>query len=456
MRKKSFMPKMMSRTLLITFISFLCPYTSTAQETIAEKIDYVKALFGGYMSSSEDEQKSKIISYYDNCTEEQKEAILSYMVQAITDSLKAENKQFAMNCIDYYRLIASPDDEYLSSLVVTEGRYYYEQMDASKLSELSSYLNNIAAKSTLDYSSEVSELNRMSEEVAHGCDDLIGYWVADFSGKEKADPFFVCVYRNYFGEYHVTTIFSSVLSGPGGEYYMDLSRYGNHVFQNITKINPFLFRGIAESSECVRTSPITLSYVWSSEKMKIGKEELATFLRSGVRSVGNSIIGEMARSNSHSFGSSLLGSAGAMIGEVILNSLIDRLSISKKRIWAIQGDLSPIDKNNIGVTLVVDVFTFRSDNSGFDEEHLNIDVKLVRCRWDDLYVKNNIAFADDNGLRQASLLSKKERKSFYKSNHKARRAIRKRKWSGSINSCRALRKYNRLQLERLKEYNQTH
>lgn len=391
--------------MLVGIISFVSVSTSLAQETIAEKIDYAKALFGGYMSSSKEEQKSKVIAFYEKCSKEQQEAILSYMVQAITDSLKAENKQFAMNYIDHYRVIANPDDAYLGSLVITEGRYYYEQMDASKLSELSDYLNEVAAKSKLDYSSEMSELNRMKEEVAHGCDDLIGYWVADFSDKKKADPFFLHVLKNDNGEYHVTMDFSSVLPAYG-EWYMDLSRYGKYIISLTPK---YWFRGRAESFECVRTTSNTLSYLWSTEKLNVGKEGLTSFLRSEVRTISNSIIGEMARSNSHSIGTSIGGSIGAIAGEIMLNSLIDMLSVSKKKIWVICGDLTPVDKNNIDATIYVYSFAFRSDNQ-FDEEHLKFDVKLIRCQWDDPSIRNSIAFADEYGLRQASWFSKRERK----------------------------------------------
>lgn len=424
MRKKSFMPKMMSHTLLIVLFSFVCASTSFAQESFAEKIDYVKALFGGYMSSSEDEQNRKIISYFDNCTEEQKEAILSYMVQAITDSLKAENKQFAMNYIDYYRLIASPDDEYLSSLVVTEGRYYYEQMDASKLSELSDYLNNIAAKSSLDYSSDIAELNRMREEVIHGCDDLIGYWVMDISDKENEDIRFVDIYKDNDGEYHVDII-----------YY------------------PFLIEDTCKSVECQQSLPGRLSFCWYSENMKIGKEELASFLRSGVRNVSNSIIGEVAKSNTYSFGTTLLGSIGAMLGEVMLNSLIDGLTLSKKTIRTITGDIDIVNKNVLSASFSNETYKFRSDNSDVEMNHRESRIDLIRYNYDDDYVKNNIVFFMQ-GLRQHEILSKKERKAFYKQHPEVKKAMRRFSWS--FRPFKAARAFNREQVRRLKKYNKTH
>lgn len=459
MKKNSYLKRIISRVLLVSLIGFVGVSYSSAQDSITEKIDYVRALFGGYMSSSKDEQKGKIIDFYEKCSEEQKEAIRSFMVQAITDSLKADHKQFAMNYIDYYRTIANPDDTYLGSLVVTEGKYYYEQIDASKLSELSDYLNDIAAKSSLNYSSEISDINRMKEEVLTGCQDIEGYWVADFSDREKADPFFIRISKDNNGEYHVTTEFSSVIGSNiygGYEYYMDISRYGNHIKWFWT-VNPFLLLGgTANSSESIRTSPNTLSYIWSSEKLNVGKEVLATTLRSGVRSVSNSAIGEMARSNTYSFGTSFLSSIGVTVGEIVLNSLIDLLSVSKKRIWTITGFLTPIDKNNIDATLYIDVFSFRSDNSNMDKEDLKLDVKMVRCQWESPYVRNYIAFADAKGLRQTSRLSKEQTRNFYKTNHKAKRAKRAKralKWSGGLNSSEALRKYNLKQLEKVKDYN---
>lgn len=432
MKKNSYLKRIISRVLLVSLIGFVGVSYSSAQDSITEKIDYVRALFGGYMSSSKDEQKGKIIDFYEKCSEEQKEAIRSFMVQAITDSLKADHKQFAMNYIDYYRLIAHPNDEYISSLVTTQGNYYYNQMDASKLSELSDYLNDIAAKSTLDYSSEISELNRMKEEVAHGCDDLIGYWVADFSDYEKVDLCFVDICKDNEGGYHVD---------------IDIKYCG-------------LFEDLYNSDDCQQSGPNSLSFYWSSEKMGGGKEELATFLRSGVRSFSNSIIGEVARSNTYSFGTTVLGTVGAAAGEAILNSLIDELSISKKTIRIISGEINLVNKNMLSALLFFDNYKFRSDNSGVDKSNGQFKINLIRYKYDDDYVKNNIAFISNEWLTQREALSRKERKLFYEKHPEVRKIVRKISnnhlpW-GTSHPFKTMRAFNKEQVEKLKEYNLTH
>lgn len=441
MRKSRFLKEIMNRVMLVGIIGFVSVSVSLAQETIAEKIDYAKALFGGYMSSSKEEQKAKVISFFENCSEEQRESILSYMVQAITDSLQAENKQFAMNYIDNYRTIADPDDAYLGSLIITEGRYYYDQMDASKLSELSNYLSDIAAKSSLDYSSEKSELNRMTEEVAHGCDDLIGYWVADFSDKVKADPFFLHIFKDTNGEYHV-----------------DIDFVGNNVWRYVFYspfLNLYYFNGTYKSEGCLQSRPNILSFCWSSEKMNVGKEELASFLRTGVRSVSNKIIGELARSNTYSFGTSLLGSTGTMVGEVLLNSLIDNLSVSKKKIRTIKGDIEHISKNTLSASLFFNDYIFQSDNTDVKSESCQFIVNLVRCDFKDDYVKNNIVFVDGpHWLRQRESFTSKDKKIFYKQHPEVRKAMKKIFWA--FKPRKAARAFNSKQLEKLKEYNKTH
>ncbi|MBQ7461264.1 MAG: hypothetical protein IJS63_03290 [Bacteroidaceae bacterium] len=436
MRKSRFLKEIMNRVMLVGIIGFVSVSVSLAQETIAEKIDYAKALFGGYMSSSKEEQESKVIGFYEKCSKEQQDAILSYMVQAITDSLNADNKQFAMDRIDYYRMIASPDDEYLGSLVVTEGRYYYENMDAQKLMELTDYLNDIAAKSSLDYSSELSELNRMMEEVVHGCDDLIGYWVADCSDYEKRDIFFVDIYKDDEGGYHVD------------------------IFINCEFIYSGFFEHSYNSVDCQQSSPNSISFYWSSEKMSGGKEELATFLRSGVRSVSNSIIGEVARSNTYSFGTTVLGSVGAVAGEAILNTFIDELSISKKTIQIISGEIDFVNKNILSALLFFDDYKFRSDNSGVEKNNRQLKINLIRYKYDDDYVKNNIAFISSKWLTQLKALSRKERKIFYEKHPEVRKTVRRISniylpW-GTYHPFKTMRAFNREQVEKLKEYNLTH
>lgn len=319
MEKKLIFKWMMGKILLICVSCFAFVSTTLAQDSVSDKVEQAKLLFSVQLSTSTNEQISSTIRFFDQCSKVQKDAILSYMVQAITDSLKAENKAFAMNYIDYYRIIANPDNEYLGSLVVTEGRYYYEQMDTSKLTELIDFLNGVSEKSKFDYSSEITELHRMSEEVLHGWDDLIGYWVVD-SDSEKGNLCFVDIYKDDNDEYHVDIFI---------HYIME------HTYKSV---------------ECQQTRPGSLSFCWTSDNMKIGKEELASVLRSAVRGVSNSIIGELARSNTHSFGTSLLGSAGTMVGEVLFNSIIDGLSISKKTIQILSGDIMLVNKNNLSAS----------------------------------------------------------------------------------------------------------
>lgn len=429
MKKKSLKHKMISRSLLIALFSFVCASTSVAQDSFTDIIANARSLFSPELSSMNKEYGSTIISFFNNCSNPQKDAILSYMVQAITDSLKAENKLFAMNYIDYYRLIASPDDEYLSSLVVAEGRYYYEQMDASKLSELTEYLNDIAVRSSLNYSFEITELHRMTEEVLHGWDDLIGYWVVD-SDNEKGNLCFVDIYKDDNDEYHVDVYV---------HYFME------HTYKSV---------------ECQQTRPGSLSFCWTSENMKIGKEELASALRSVVQGVSNSIIGELARSSTHSFGTSLLGSAGTMLGEVLINSIIDGLSISKKTIQILSGDIMLVNKNILSASFNYEEYKFRSDNTDFDMNNKESKVNLIRYRYDDEYVKNNIVFITENWLTQRDPLSKKERKEFYKRHPEVRKIVRKISnhhlpW-GTSHPFKTMRAFNKEQVEKLKEYNLTH
>ena len=354
MSKKSFVTKMISRTLLIIFVSFLCISASFAQDSVAEKMASAKTMFSPSFSSLDDVQRSKVVTFFDNCSKPEKEAILSYMVQAITDSLKADRKEFAINYIDYYRLIADTNNEYLGSLVLTEGKYYYELMDASKLLELKNYINNVAEKAKLDYSGEISELNRMHNEVLNGCQELLGYWVADFSDKEKADPFFVNIYRDDKGKYHI-----------------DIDFIGNdlwfYVYSNFSVNRNFYFAETVKALECLPIRPNRLSFYWASEDLKVGKEHLATALRSGVSNISSSIIGEFARSNTYSTATQITGSIGAIIGEAFLNALIDEVSVSKKSIKTITGNIDFVDNDILTISLFVDNFKLRSDNTNIEK-----------------------------------------------------------------------------------------
>lgn len=410
-----------------------------AQTTKYQKIDYI--IFLGKDSLEKEETENKIGNVFAKCPLPQQKEILAYMVKAITDSLNANNKQSAMDCIDNYRMLASPDDEYLGSLVITQGKYYYDKMDAAKLYELQNYINGISTKSKLDYSSEIAEITNLYKRVLYGRDAMLGYWVADVTGKhEKANGFFLHIYKDSNLNYH-----SDV------NYFME-DDYIYYTMEESTN-NHFKFSGIQKSEECEAVSPNKLAYCWTSDKLSVGKEFLASALRAGTRTVSNSIIGELARSNSHSFATTIMGSVGSIAGEIFLNLLIDRLSVSKKKIRIIAGEITSIDKNNLHATIKANYYSFRSDKSNVEEDSCMIHVNLIRYDTKNDDIRENVVFMGNGWLsRPDGELPRKERKALYERNPNLRKRVRSVSRS-LLHPFELARKFNREQLIKLKEYN---
>lgn len=431
--------------VLSIFVTFLYGTSLTMAQNVTDNVSPMDIALNAYILSHGDEkQKEEIINAYRGCSKSQQDKIRTNIVKTITDLLNVNNTKGALSYIEYYKSIADPKDEYLGSLVMIQGKHYYDSMDTLKLSELEAFMKATSMESTLDYSNEISELQRMKNEVIHGCEAFIGYWVADFSEKKKADPFYIQIYIKG-GKYGVTTEYNTNIYA----FNTDLCRYSNEPHSYY-----FHFSGNQTSTECVPTAPATLSYYWTSDKLNIGKEDLAAVLRGGARSISNSIIGEMARTNTHSLTTSLLGSTGAIVGEALLNTLIDNIAVSKKTIRIITGQLTLIDANNISASFVLDYYKMGTGNSDMKEEHRQFNVKLVRCQWNSDDIKKNIAFIDcEKKLRQDVPLSKEKRKEYCKRDPKARKIIRK---MPLFIKNKTLRQYNREQLLKLKEYNKTH
>lgn len=431
MKKKNFMSNTMSRMLLIALFSFVCVSTSFAQESVTDKIANAKFLFSTSFSSLDDVQRSKIISFFENCSKPQQEAILSYMVQAITDSLRADNKEFAINYIDYYRHIADPDNEYLGSLVVTEGKYYYEKMDASKLSDIYSYLNDIAAKSKLDYSSEQAELDRMKNEIENIGNNMIGCWLMYNSNDKYGYPLeIINIYRNSNNQYSVSfedpQLSNMMSSGGLGAAIMS-------AFSVPTK-------GVADT--CYFTNPKELFYFHSSEKLRKGNETLASGLRSGVRSAGNSVIGHLARSEN--FSNQLFGWFGVIGAEGIFNSLIDGLAISKKHWILREGYVTSINECQMEIRYTYFTYKMKSNSTTLPAPQIT-NVNSVLYKYPD---GCDIAFIDETkGLITNHPLNKMDTKKYYAEHPDTKKA--KNSWKKRL-------LYNNAQWEKLKEYNRTH
>lgn len=475
MSKKSFVTKMMSRTLLIIVVSFLCISASFAQDSVAEKMASAKTMFSPSFSSLDDVQRSKVVTFFDNCSKPEKEAILSYMVQAITDSLKADKKEFAINYIDYYRLIADPNDKYLGSLVVIEGKYYYEKRDASKLTVLYNYLNGIASKSSLDYSSELSKVGKLKNYILRGTDAMLGYWIVD--DDISSEPPLYMKIEKIQGQLVVTLsmpMFSfntyNILRDPdvmekNNKLMEDFQNKKSSKMEDIEMLKReqeklgiemkdyFIFKGNLSSLECIESSPNSLSFFWASQKLKKGNEYLATGLRSGVRTISNNIIGELARSNSHSSGTSLFGSLGTIFGEAVLNALIDGVSTSKNTIRTISGILNMTGNNTLDADMYVDYFHATTEDSKVEIDSTYCKVKFIRYDLDDPYVSENFVFFDyisslSPRLRKFDYLSNKEKKHFLTRHPEAK--IRGSKFSTDY--WEKIVNFNKAQYEELKKY----
>ncbi|MDO4993882.1 MAG: hypothetical protein Q4E32_02630 [Bacteroidales bacterium] len=442
------------KQVLVLAILLGCFSGMEAQTSNNAKITQVCQLFEAYRYATgyKSQESAQITNFYNQCSKQQRNDIRSFMVQAITDSLQAEHKEFAMNYIDCYRLIASADDDYLSSLLMTEAKYYYEKMDRDKLGELTYYVELLMSTSpNAGYSEELAELKKMKDEVEYGCERrLAGYWVADCCEIEKAAPFYLYIYKDKTGEYHVDTEYCNlVTTWPNDLWKYTQQTYANYHFQ---------FGDKQESLECIPIEPTALSYYWCSEKLNVPKEELIAVLWGGVRTISNSIVGELARRNSHSAGESILGTTGAMVGEIFLNSIIDVLAVSSKKIRIIQGTITSVDNNNATLSVTMDYIKLNSDSKDITEEQGQFTVNLIRCKWNDTYMRENIAFVDGYVyLRQNRKLSKKERKLIYKGHPEARKLVRRIKLSPySFVKNKHIREYNRKQIMMIKEYNRTH
>ena len=414
---------------------------------VNQKIDYI--MFLNNDALSKEEQKNDIINVFNKCPEQQQREILAFMVKAITDSLNADKKQSAMECIDIYRMIASPDDEYLGSLVVTEGKYYYEKMDEKKLYELQAFLNSISSRSSLNYSNEISEIEDFVSSLLYGCKDILGYWVLDLEDMpSRSELCGLYIYKDALDNYHVKADYDYSPQKTNIEYYISDSPNNKN----------FTFSQSQESIECISTSPRRITYCWTSENLNIGKEELATVLRSGVRVVSNTIIGELARRNTYNLGTSLLGSFGSIAGEIVLNSLIDGLSVSKKSIKTITGELALIDKNRLSATIYANHYGLRSDKEDIEMDSCVVHLNFLKYDIDNDELKNNIVFFinyKDFLRRPDKILSKKEeRKEMYKRNPELRKDVKRMNWS--MHPYKAVRLFNRKQVEKLKKYNETH
>lgn len=479
MKKKLIRKWMMGRMMLICLACLICVPTSMAQGSASDKIEQAKRLFSIQLSTSSNEQRNGIINFYNQCSEQQKEAILTYMVRAITDSLKAENKQFAMNYIDCYRLIATPYNEYLGSLIVTEAKYYYDLTDAQKLSELSDYITGIAAKSELDYSAEVAELNTMRDNLLKGCNNMLGYWCVDDSISNEP-PLYLKVEKinNQLIVSLSMPMFSfntyNILRDPevmekNNKLMEEFRNKNSTKMRDLEMLNReqekigivmkeyFIFKGDLSSSECIQSSPNSLSFFWASQKIKKGKEYLATGLRSGVRTISNDILGELARSNTHSFGTTLFGSLGTIFGEAVLNGLIDGISTSKNTIRTISATLTLSGKNTMEAEMYVDYFHATTEESKVEVDSCECKVKLMRYDLSDPYISENIAFYDyfsglKPKLRQYKDLSSKETKQYLSRHPEAKikgSSLSEAFWEKIMN-------YNKEQYAKLREYVRTH
>lgn len=452
MNKKVFMKGVLNigRVLHISLFCIVCTTKLFAQETTAEKIDYAKYLMDNYIASNKIEpQANKVQLFYEKCTLQERKAIRSEIIKSLTDSLKADNKQFALDYIDCYKLIAKPDDEYIGSLLMTQAKYYYEKMDSCGLKKVIVSMEEIASKSNLDYQSELSELSKMKTELSHAGKDLLGYWVVDFHDKAMYPPFYLNIYKDLTNDYHVDIIY---------DFHPDIKIYANGIKRD-TGLNGdghFRFDGKQTSLECLLTNPSTLSYYWSSEDLKVGKEYLANSLRSGVRGISTGIIGNLARSNEYKTSTMVLGSIGSIFGEVLLNSIIDEVSVSKKTIQTITCNISNKDRNTISASFYMDYFKLRSDESNIEHDSISFNVEMIKFDINDSYIENNIAFLTNkpNGglgltLRQIDYFTKDKKKEYYRKHPEAkelRNTMSLKKWTA----------YNREQIEKLKEYNKTH
>lgn len=450
MNKKVSLQTVLSRVLLIFLFCMICITNLFGQESKAEKIDFADYLVGNYISSNKSEaQANKLRNFYEKCNQEQKDAVRSYLIKTITDSLRADYKQKAIDYIDGYKVIANPNDEYLASLLLTQSIFYYDNLNQVGLSEIIAFMENVASQSSLDYTIELQKVKQMQYEVVHAGENLLGYWVVDFNEKAMYPPFYLNIYRDTSGEYHVDVLY---------DFHPDIKIYSEGIKRD-TGLNGdghFRFWENQNSLECIMTNANTLSYYWSSEKLKVGKEYLANSLRSGVRGMSSSIIGNLARSNEHSTSTMLLGSVGSIFGEVLLNSIIDEVSVSKKTIQTVTCYLSNKDKNTISATFYMDYFRLRTDNSNIEHDSISFNADLIRFDITNDYVRDNIAFLTNkpNGglgltLRQVEYFTRERKKDYYKRHPEAkelRHTMSLKKWTA----------YNREQIEKLKQYNMTH
>lgn len=215
-----------------------------------------------------------------------------------------------------------------------------------------------------------------------------------------------------------------------------------------------MFKGELSSLECIQSSPNSLSFFWSSQKIKKGDKYLATGLRSGVRTISNDLIGELARSNTYSLGTTFFGSIGTIFGEAVLNGLIDGVSTSKNTIRTISGTLTLTNKNSMDADMYVDYFYASTEGNKIERDSTECKVKFIRYNLNDPYIYDNIAFydSDKKQLRRYELLSNKEEKQYLLQHPDAKikgSRLSKAFWEKVFN-------YNKNQYAKLKEYNRTH
>lgn len=215
----------------------------------------------------------------------------------------------------------------------------------------------------------------------------------------------------------------------------------------------FTFEGELSSLECIQSTSNSLSFFWSSQKLKKGNEYLATGLRSGVRTISNYLIGEFARSNTYSFGTSVVGSLGTIFGEVFLNTLIDGISESKNTIRTISGELTLTGKNSIVANLYADYFHASTENNRVEIDSTMCRVKLIRFDLSDPYISENFAFyyGLKPKLRLYKELSRKEIKQYLNRHPEAK--IKGSRLSGAF--WERVFNYNKEQYAKLREYNST-
>ena len=425
-------------------LMMLLSFTSIAvAQNATERIILAKNALKAYIAyNGNDEKKEQVIALNKELSESQKDEFLAYIIDAITDSLNVYNRPSAMHYIDCYKSIAAPNDELLGSLIMIQGKYYSDKMYADKLQDLILYVKELIEKSSLDYSTELSYLEKMKNEVEDGCDKMLGYWVVD--DESAYPPFFIKIDKEN-GQYVVHT--------KNREHfnfwlYCNLEiepQRGTLGMLIINSINThFIFPDSQTSSECVMNKTNSLSYYWASEDLKIGKEQLASSLRMGVRNISNRIVGELARSNSHKTNTSIYGTAASYGAEILINMFIDWVAKTRKKIQTINGVLTMQDNNTLSATIYANYYGIEADSPNVKQDSIQFSVKMIRYNLTDENIAKNIVFIEDNKLRTFDYLSKEQTETFYSTHPEVKKAKKSYKKTAI---------YNRGLLEKLKEYN---